>query len=78
MPGGKTMELSREALLDVYRRMRTIRVFEDKLSRSYKNLKKDFGDKVQVPENRKFLGFDGYKKAMDVLRPGDRPSAQAR
>ncbi len=46
-------------------------VFEDKLSRSYKNLKQRFGDKVQVPEDRKFLGFDGYKKAMDYLKPGD-------
>jgi len=46
-------------------------VFEDKLSRSYKNLKQKFGDNVQVPENRKFLGFDGYKKAMDCLDPGD-------
>ncbi len=46
-------------------------VFEDKLKGSYKNLKQRFGDKVQVPEDRKFLGFDGYKKAMDLLKPGD-------
>jgi len=46
-------------------------VFEDKLTRSYGNLKKRFGEKVQVPESRKFLGFDGYKKAMDCLKPGD-------
>jgi predicted dehydrogenase len=24
-----------------------------------------------VPEDRKFVGFDGYKKALDCLRPGD-------
>jgi predicted dehydrogenase len=24
-----------------------------------------------VPEDRKFIGFDGYRKAMDCLRPGD-------
>jgi hypothetical protein len=46
-------------------------VFEDKLKRSYKSLKKRHGDKVQVPEDRKFIGFDGYKKAMDCLKPGD-------
>ncbi|MHC4167402.1 MAG: Gfo/Idh/MocA family protein [Planctomycetota bacterium] len=46
-------------------------VFEDKLTRSYTNLKKRFGDKVDVPEDRKFLGFDGYKKAMDLIKPGD-------
>ena len=46
-------------------------VFEDKLTRSYDKLKQMHGDKVQVPDNRKFLGFDGYKKAMDLLKPGD-------
>ena len=30
-----------------------------------------FGDKVDVPDDRKFIGFDGYKKAMDCLKPGD-------
>ncbi len=26
---------------------------------------------VEVPEDRRFISFDGYKKAMDCLRPGD-------
>ena len=26
---------------------------------------------VDVPDDRKFLGFDAYKKAMDCLKPGD-------
>jgi len=26
---------------------------------------------VQVPDDKKFIGFDGYKHAMDSLRPGD-------
>jgi len=46
-------------------------VFEQRLKGSYKNLKKQFGDKVDVPEDRKFLGFDAYQKAMDCLKPGD-------
>jgi predicted dehydrogenase len=46
-------------------------VFEDKLKRSYEGLIKRHADKMDVPENRRFLGFDGYKKAMDCLRPGD-------
>ena len=46
-------------------------VFEDRVKRSYENLKKQHGDKVDVPEDRKFIGFDGYKKAMDCLSPGD-------
>jgi predicted dehydrogenase len=46
-------------------------VFEQKLSRSYDELKKSHGDKVVVPADRKFIGFDGYRKAMDCLKPGD-------
>ena len=46
-------------------------VFENRLKGSYGQLKKHFGDKVDVPEDRKFIGFDGYQKAMDCLKPGD-------
>ncbi len=46
-------------------------VFEEKLSSSYNNLKRSFADKVDVPEDRRFVSFDGYKQAMDLLRPGD-------
>ncbi|CAN5753945.1 Gfo/Idh/MocA family oxidoreductase [soil metagenome] len=46
-------------------------VFEDKLSSSFDNLQKDFSDQMDVPEERKFLGFDGYQKAMECLKPGD-------
>ncbi len=28
-------------------------------------------DKVDVPQDRQFIGFDAYKKAIDSLRPGD-------
>ncbi|MEY2428812.1 MAG: hypothetical protein QOJ40_1697 [Verrucomicrobiota bacterium] len=46
-------------------------VFENRLSDSYNTLVRDHGDKVQVPQDRKFIGFDGYKKVMDCLKPGD-------
>ncbi len=48
-------------------------VFEDKLKSSHKNLSGDdkIGKMVDVPDDRKFIGFDGYKKAMDCLKPGD-------
>jgi len=46
-------------------------VFQDRLASSYENLKKGKGDKVDVPQDRRFVGLDGYKKAMDCLRPGD-------
>ncbi len=29
------------------------------------------GDRVDVPKERQFVGFDAYRKAIDCLRPGD-------
>jgi predicted dehydrogenase len=46
-------------------------VFESRLKDSYNNLKKHFAARVDVPDDRKFIGFDGYKKAMDCLNQGD-------
>jgi predicted dehydrogenase len=46
-------------------------VFKDRLDRSYEELQKDHGGKVEVPEDRKFVGFDAYQKAMDCLKEGD-------
>ena len=46
-------------------------VFEGKLSQSFAGLKEEHADKMDVPNDRKFLGFDGYIKAMDCLKPGD-------
>ena len=46
-------------------------VFERRLRKSYGNLKEAHGSKVDVPEDRRFVGFDGYKNAMDCLSPGD-------
>jgi predicted dehydrogenase len=46
-------------------------VFENRLNSSYNGLKRKVGDKVDVPPDRKFIGFDAYQKAMDCLRPGD-------
>lgn len=46
-------------------------VFEGRLKSSYGNLKQMHGDQVDVPESRRFVGFDAYKHAMDCLDPGD-------
>lgn len=48
-------------------------VFPERLAGSYKNLSgnKDVAQNVDVPEDRKFVGFDAYKKAMDCLKKGD-------
>jgi predicted dehydrogenase len=48
-------------------------VFKDKLEGFYNSVRKSkrHGDKVAVTEETMFLGFDAYKKAIDVLRPND-------
>jgi predicted dehydrogenase len=46
-------------------------LLEKKLNSSHDALKKRFGDKIDVPEDRRFIGFDAYRKAIDILRPGD-------
>lgn len=54
--------------------------FQNRLDDAYKILKQKFGDKVDVPEDRQFVGFDAYKKAIPladvvllVTPPGFRP-----
>lgn len=44
--------------------------FKDRVDSSYEGLTR-FGDKIDVPEDRKFAGLDAYQKAMDCLKPGD-------
>jgi predicted dehydrogenase len=49
-------------------------VFQHRLDESYGALEQQYKDKpelIAVPEDKRFVGFDAYKKAMDCLRPGD-------
>jgi predicted dehydrogenase len=46
-------------------------VFHNRLNDSYKHLKESFSAQVDVPPDRQFIGFDGYKHAMDSLKKGD-------
>ncbi|HKG08573.1 MAG TPA: Gfo/Idh/MocA family oxidoreductase [Pedobacter sp.] len=55
--------------------------FSDRLESAYKEISEKFKDKVDVPQERRFVGFDGYKQAIalaDVVLlatpPGFRPS----
>jgi len=45
-------------------------VFKNRLDSSRQILKNKFGDKVDVSEDRCFVGFDGYKKAIDSIGKG--------
>jgi myo-inositol 2-dehydrogenase / D-chiro-inositol 1-dehydrogenase len=42
-------------------------VFENRLQSSLGNLSKRFAKQVNVPNDRQFIGFDAYKKAIDCL-----------
>ncbi|MBP7950408.1 MAG: Gfo/Idh/MocA family oxidoreductase [Verrucomicrobiales bacterium] len=49
-------------------------VFEHRLNGSYAGLSSEFAakpGKVDVPQERKFVGFDAYRRAIDCLKPGD-------
>ena len=46
-------------------------VVQSRVTTAHKNLSNMFGDRVDVPKDRQFIGFDAYKKAIDCLGPGD-------
>lgn len=46
-------------------------IFADRVEGSHSGLKSALGDAVDVPKERRFVGFDAYSKAMDCLKPGD-------
>jgi predicted dehydrogenase len=45
--------------------------FENRLASAYKNLSGPYGAKMDVPPERRFAGFDAWRRAIDYLRPGD-------
>ncbi len=46
-------------------------VVEERIDRAQKNLSRHFSDRMDVPKERQFVGFDAYKKAIDCLGPND-------
>jgi len=46
-------------------------VVEDRLASTHKILSKQFSDRMDVPKERQFVGFDAYKKAIDCLGSSD-------
>jgi predicted dehydrogenase len=45
-------------------------VFPSRLDNSLKNLSRQFGRKVNVTQDRRMLGLDAYRKAIDIIAPG--------
>jgi predicted dehydrogenase len=46
-------------------------LFQDRLEKSLTALTQKYAVQMDVPRDRRFVGFDAYKKAIDCLRPGD-------
>jgi predicted dehydrogenase len=46
-------------------------VFQNRLNDSHAQLTRSHRTQVEVPAERRFVAFDGYRRAMDALRPGD-------
>lgn len=46
-------------------------IFEHRMKGSHDSLKRALPNQVKVPDDQKFIGFDGYKKAIDCLKKGD-------
>ncbi len=46
-------------------------LFEHRLAAAHRNLSKKYGERMDVPPERRFIGFDAYRKAIDCLGPGD-------
>lgn len=46
-------------------------IFADRVNASLKALSAEYADKIDVPAERRFVGFDSYRKAIDCLKPGD-------
>lgn len=44
---------------------------QDRLDEKHAVLQKALGARVDAPPERRFLGFDAYRRAIDCLRPGD-------
>src|SRR5512140_1063407 len=46
-------------------------LFANRLESAHQVLSEKFKERVDVPEDRRFVGFDAYRKAIDSLRAGD-------
>ena len=75
--GGRGTGAAANAMQQDYKPVRIVAmadVFPHKMATSLKALQAEFKEtpeKVAVPKDHQFIGFDAFKKAMDVLRPGD-------
>jgi predicted dehydrogenase len=46
-------------------------LFRDRVDIVKRSLGEQFKERIDVPDERMFIGFEGYRQAIDCLRPGD-------
>ncbi len=46
-------------------------IFESRVANAHKVLSEQYAAMIDVPPERRFVGFDAWQKAIDYLRPGD-------
>jgi len=44
---------------------------QDRIDNSHKAMRELLGNRIDVPKERQFVGFEAYRHAIDCLRPGD-------
>ncbi|MCB9844524.1 MAG: Gfo/Idh/MocA family oxidoreductase [Phycisphaeraceae bacterium] len=72
--GGRGSGAARDALSVTHGPLRLVAmadVFEDRLAASHEALSGAVADGVDVARERRFIGLDAYRHAMDSLNPGD-------
>lgn len=72
--GGRGTGAARDAILVNRGPVRLVAMadaYQDRMTRSHDALSGAFSSEVDVPRERRFIGFDTYRDAMDCLNPGD-------
>src|SRR5262245_3886680 len=68
---GAAVDALRTSKLGTIKLVAMADAYADRLQSSYSGLSRYLGSQMDVPEDRRFVGFDAYRKAMDCLKPGD-------
>jgi predicted dehydrogenase len=72
--GGRGAGAARDALLVPGANLKLVAmadIFSDRIELKRKGLAEQFNERIDVPEERRFVGINAYKQAVDCLRPGD-------
>ncbi len=71
--GGRGSGAARDAFLATGGPVKLVAMadlFQARLDKSHAALSTEYADRMDVPPDRRFVGFDSFKRAIDCLRPG--------